>query len=352
MSESTSKKILVAPLNWGLGHATRCIPIIEKLVEAGHSVYIGTDGDASLVLKNRFPKLIHYSFASLEIKYYKWFFIGLIFQMYKLVKWYYNDRKLFKKIQAAHDFDVILSDCRPGVYEKNKFSILVISQPNPIVPWYFVPIVIKSILNLFIKRYNELWLPDVSGEMNLSGKLIHISSHVKHRFIGFCSAISPRRLNESNTAKILAIVSGPEPFRTNFINDLVHKLPDENVLIIGGKPQGYHETNKFKSYLKSDDLATEIASADVIISRGGYSSLMDFAGFNKKLILVPTPGQTEQEYLATRLVTNNQAIIWDINLEEWPSVKEKIKSVLPFYLANDTTLLPRAIQSVNDLKFT
>lgn len=325
-------KILICPLNWGIGHATRSAAIIEKLMELGHDITIASDGNAMMVLKRQFPTLKNRELAHLNIRYSKYFFFGMAMQSLKIANWMQKDRRKLKNILSDEPYDVIISDSRPAIYSTQIKSILIINQTTPILPWYGGAAIIKLILNRIYKKYHEIWIPDIFGENSLSGKLTKITNHNHVRYIGWLSRLKISKKAEEIPDKVLAVISGPEPSRSKFKQLLDLKLADQGAMVIGGDVNGEENNTNYIPYLEENALASHIESAEYIISRGGYSSLMDLAFANKKLILVPTPGQTEQEYLAMRWTNKNYAVIWDLNKENWKEVKLKSDRVMRFDL--------------------
>ena len=316
-------KILICPLNWGLGHATRCAPIIKKLSDLGHTITIAGDGNALEVLKREFPHLEYKELAPLDILYSKYFFLGLILQSIKMIIWMQKDRTMLDQILKEISYDVIISDSRPAIFSSKIKSVFIINQPNPLIPWYYGSMIIKLMLNRIYRKYHEIWIPDIKGINSLGGELINISKHKNIKYIGWLSRLKINNSLNEIPGKILAIISGPEPARSDFQQKLDLILPVELVTLIGGEVKKLEKSTRYISFLEPNDLSFQIETAEYIISRGGYSSLMDLAFSNKKLILVPTPGQTEQEYLAQRLVEKKYAVIWDMDIESWADVKLK-----------------------------
>ncbi|MBP6793823.1 MAG: hypothetical protein KA143_02160 [Saprospiraceae bacterium] len=316
-------KILICPLNWGLGHATRCAPIIKKLSDLGHTITIAGDGNALEVLKREFPHLEYKELAPLDILYSKYFFPGLILQSIKMIIWMQKDRTMLDQILKEISYDVIISDSRPAIFSSKIKSVFIINQPNPLIPWYYGSMIIKLMLNRIYRKYHEIWIPDIKGINSLGGELINISKHKNIKYIGWLSRLKINNSLNEIPGKILAIISGPEPARSDFQQKLDLILPVELVTLIGGEVKKLEKSTRYISFLEPNDLSFQIETAEYIISRGGYSSLMDLAFSNKKLILVPTPGQTEQEYLAQRLVEKKYAVIWDMDIESWADVKLK-----------------------------
>ena len=325
-------KILICPLNWGIGHATRCVPVIKKLIWQGHDVTVASDGNALMVLKSQFPGIKNKELAPLIIKYSTFFFIGLVYQLPRLLTWIKKDRERLHTILSEESYDVIISDSRPAIFSNRIKSILLISQPNPIIPWFYGSGLVKLLLNTIYKKYHEIWIPDIKGLNSLSGRLIKISDHKKVRHLGWLSRLEIKTISIEIPGKILAIISGPEPSRSDFEHRLDLMLPAKDVILIGGDLNSRKSTARYIPYLEPAALARHIESSEYIISRGGYSSLMDLAFSNKKIILVPTPGQTEQQYLACRLVEKKYAVRWDMKLESWSEVKSKSDQAMRFDL--------------------
>ncbi len=341
-------KILVCPLNWGLGHATRCMPIIDTLLIRGHQVHLACDGKAAKLLIEEYPNLKFHYLADLDIQYNKFFFLKLMIQVPLIIHWAKKDHEKLKIIVKETNYDLIISDSRPGIIAKNITSVFIINQPRPILPWYFGRYGIRNALIKLFHRYHELWIPDLNQNDNLSGELIQLPKDVRRKYLGLLSRMQINDFQKNTGYKILAIVSGPEPSRTEFQNKLIARLEDENAFIVGGNPTSTFNDTKFISFLPPDALSKLIQSSEVMVSRGGYSSLMDLAPFGKKLVLVPTPGQTEQAYLAKRLVDRNQALVWNMDKESWSVINKRLESIEPFYLANDPSLLQNAIMEIED----
>lgn len=345
--------ILICPLNWGLGHATRCASIIKKLSDLGHIVTIASDGDALVVLKREFPGMECKALAPLNILYSKYFFPGLLWQSIKIIDWMQKDRKMLHQIFKENSYDVIISDSRPLMYSSKIKSIFIINQPNPFIPWYYGSMMIKPMLNRIYKKFHEIWIPDIKGINSLGGELINISSHKNIKHIGWISRLKIHNNISEIPGKILAVISGPEPARSDFQQKLDLNLPEELVTLIGGVVNKLETGGRYISYLEPNELSNQIETAEYIISRGGYSSLMDLAFSNKKLILVPTPGQTEQEYLARRLVEKNYAVIWNLEMESWEDVRSKSDMAKRFDLKqlniDNDKLLAEALQQLKGL---
>jgi len=307
-------KILVAPLNWGLGHATRCIPIINELKEIGYEPIIASDGIALKLLKKEFPKLKFYELPELDIKYSKkgYFLIfTLLKQGIKFYKTYKSERKIIKKISVEENLAGIISDNRLGLYHSEIPNVIISHQLKVIsgsLTW------LSTIFHqYFISKYDECWVPDRKERPNMSGKLGHLrSSKLNLRYIGYLSRLEKKEL--PLIYDVLILISGPEPQRTKFEEIVLKKFKSYSgkaVMVRGvvedEKKSKYKNNLKVINFLTSIELEELIQQSKTIISRSGYTSLMDFGRLKKNVLLIPTPGQSEQQYLAKSMKKQNIA---------------------------------------------
>jgi len=310
---SSAKNILVCPLDWGLGHATRCVPIIKKLMESGANVLIGADNRPLAFLKKEFPTLQFIKFPGYEIRYPEKgsMVMKMFFSVPRILSGIRQERKHLQKIINENKIDIVISDNRYGLWNKNIKCIFMTHQLSVKCPkWLkFAESILFQINKHFIKNFDECWIPDVPGEIKLSGSLTKRYEQFKNiHFIGLLSRFAePLQTNNENTFKhnVLCILSGPEPQRTVFEDIILHQLQEiknMKVLIL----RGITETDEIKNisenvqmvnHLETTQLEREITSSEMIICRPGYSSIMDIVTLGKKAVFVPTPGQTEQEYL-------------------------------------------------------
>ncbi|MDD3321148.1 MAG: hypothetical protein PHS59_06870 [Paludibacter sp.] len=307
-------KVLVCPLNWGLGHATRCVPIIRQLVADGHEVVIVSDAYPLEFLKQEFPSLRFIDYSSFTVYYSSSNsqIIAMLFNSPDIIYGIYEEHKWLKNLLLSEHFDQIISDNRFGIWSKNVYSIYITHQIMVKMPRrlkLFEPI-IWIIHRLIMNRYNECWIPDrVDDNSGLSGDLSHKYPLPKNaRFIGAQSRFTGmKNIQQDTSYDVVGIVSGPEPQRTIFENYLINKYKSEpyKTLIVSGQP----EKENFKktkgnisifSHLSDNDLASFLVGSKKIICRSGYSTIMDLETLNclDKAEFIPTPGQTEQEYLA------------------------------------------------------
>ncbi len=307
------KRILVAALDWGIGHATRCIPIIKELQKLGAEVIIGTSDKALALLRKEFPELPYLEMPSYKVDYPR--DGNMAFHMFRLAP---RIQRAIKKEHKALDraikergIDAVISDNRLGLYNKKVPTILITHQlfiQTPRFRW-----AAERLNRHYISRFDQCWVPDVSDvHENLSGALSHGKELPQGlSFIGPLSRFHSERRGPVNEdapkegRRILGLISGPEPQRGMFAEILNEELKDLDLeaTMVTGMPQkgeGKKESPRIRefSHLPSDQLQKELEAADIVISRSGYSTIMDLAAMGKKAIMVPTPGQTEQEYLA------------------------------------------------------
>jgi UDP-N-acetylglucosamine transferase subunit ALG13 len=311
--EYKKPRILVAPLDWGLGHATRCIPLVKELIKQNCDIWLAGEGPQLSLLRSEFPGLNFLELEGYRIRYGRTrmgLWLNILRQLPKISKAIRQENRWLKKMLDEYRFDAIISDNRFGLY-------------NLAVPCVFIThqLTIKSSFGKWterllqrwnygwIDRFSECWVPDMKNENGLAGELSHPGIHPKTavHYLGILSRFSELKLTETKDHLVI-ILSGPEPQRRILESRIIDQLAHYNgtASVIRGLPVSatiIPSTNmiKFYNHLPSEQLNEEIEKAEFVISRGGYSTIMDVARLKKKSILVPTPGQTEQEYLVKYL---------------------------------------------------
>lgn len=305
--ENSTRNILVAPLNWGLGHATRCIPIIRELEKNGFAPIIASDGVALQILQKEFPHLQALNLPSYEIEYakngadFKW---KLIKNSPKMIDAIFAEKKVVKKWIREYQLQGIISDNRLGVYSKKIPSVFITHQLNVLsgkTTW-----ISSKLHQHFIKKFSECWIPDIEKQPNLSGKLGHLKESKLHlRYLGPLSRLEKRNLPKKYD--LMVILSGPEPQRTYLEQKLRKEVLsfEGKVIFICGVIEPKQKTEEvanitFYNFMTSDELETAFNESAMVLCRSGYTTVMDLAKLQKKAFFIPTPGQFEQEYLAKR----------------------------------------------------
>lgn len=305
-------RILVAPLDWGLGHATRCIPVIRELLQQGCDVWLAGEGMQEELLKMEFPQLPFLHLQGYRVKYSR-SSAGMLWSMLR------QSRSILSAIRAEHQWlidavtryqiDAVVSDNRFGLYHASIPSVFITHQlkiRSTLGAWSEKWLRQKNYR--YINRFSQCWVPDNKDGHSLAGQLSHpaTSPKVPVLYTGPLSRFEPDE-NEPEEKKghLLVILSGPEPQRTLLEDKIVNEISHyaHTATVVRGLPGTASlipssNTICFYNHLPANDLMKEMLHAEFIIARSGYSTVMDIAALGKRSILVPTPGQTEQEYLA------------------------------------------------------
>jgi uncharacterized protein (TIGR00661 family) len=303
-----SKRILIAPLNWGLGHATRCIPIINELINNNFEPVIGSDGIALSLLRKEFPMIEAVELPSYNINYSKkgsYFKLKLIFNIPSMASAIKNENNFIKQFVKTHNIDGIISDNRLGLYCKQVPCVIMTHQLNVLsgnTTWLST-----KLHQQFINRFDECWIPDFKGDKNLSGTLGHSKNiSITTKYIGPLSRF--KKIASEMKYDLMVLLSGPEPQRTLLENKLLTDLKNYNgsVVFIKGKVESEQKITvddnlTIYNYMTSSELEKAINESRLILSRSGYTTIMDLAKLEKKAFFIPTPGQYEQIYLAKKL---------------------------------------------------
>jgi len=309
-------RILVAPLDWGLGHTSRCMPVIKELLAQNFEVLVSGDPQQERLLKAEFPDLPFLPLHGYGIRYSKkniW--LKLISQVPKMMFRIREEHRWLQEAVTAHQIDAVISDNRFGLYHQNIPTVFITHQLQ--IKTNLGGSSEKILRNWnyrFINRFTECWVPDNDGPDNLAGQLSHPPAmpNIPVTYLGQLSRFQVgeqfSKVSKPRNGHILFILSGPEPQRSlledKIINDVSHY--QGTATIVRGLPSSLSaipSTRMIKvfNHLPARELRQEIESAELVIGRSGYSTIMDLVSLQKKAILIPTPGQTEQEYLARYL---------------------------------------------------
>lgn len=307
---SAQRKIIIAPLNWGLGHATRCVPVINAIISEKFIPIIASDGNALAFLQKEFPNIETIELPSYHIKYGKNLKLNLLFQAPKIWKAVQKERVIiYDFINENKDVVGVISDNRFGVRSTKVPSVYVTHQLNVLSG--FTTFLTSKIHQKIIKKFDECWVPDTKDQL-FSGKLSLTNTIKKIKYIGILSRFRKEKIQTS--IPILIILSGPEPNRFFLEKKLKNTFSNsnKNIVLIQGKVDDKQKISREKNitiynFMLSDELQNAINSSEIIICRSGYSSIMDLAVLNKKVFFIPTKNQSEQEYLAAYLKQKNMA---------------------------------------------
>ncbi len=336
-------RVFIAPLNWGLGHASRCVPLVRRHLAAGDEVVLGGDGDSLLLLRHHFPNLRVLPLAPLRLTYSSGNSqVGAMLRAIpRLIRFSIRDHRLLNRYLKAEHFDLVISDNRFGLFSGQTKCVYITHQLHILLPrpWRWLQPLAHRLHARIYYCFAEVWVPDFA-ENGLSGILSHQLPADPHiRYIGPLSRFSDSPVpciykecavsqsdrktpldtlddtyNIYKDYDVVAVLSGLEPQRTLLENTIIRRYasaPDK-LLIVQGKI-AHSATSASPSALSHpippnitlvpslDDtaLASALRSAKHIIAHSGYSTIMDFhaLGVLSRAELIPTPGQPEQEYL-------------------------------------------------------
>lgn len=312
-------RVLVAPLDWGLGHATRCIPVIYELQKQQADVWLAGEGAQEQLLRQEFPGLPFLPLEGYRVKYARkasGLWLSLLRQMPGLWRSVQREKKWLAAMIEQHQFDLVISDNRFGLSHHSVPCVFMTHQltiRTSLGKWLDQQA--QRLNYQFIRRFNECWIPDHKDDPNLAGRLSHpvVYPEIPVHYTGLLSRLE--RNNDQVKEKHLFIsLSGPEPQRTIWEDKIVNEIVYYNgsAVIVRGLPDSgklMPSTNdiRFYNHLSATEYAAEISKAEWVICRSGYSTIMDLAKMGKKAVFIPTPGQPEQEYLARHLSENGFA---------------------------------------------
>jgi uncharacterized protein (TIGR00661 family) len=332
---------LIAPLDWGLGHATRCIPLIKRLSEQGFMVIIAAEGPQKVLLQQEFPDLtfadlpgyrLHYGRSARQTVF------RLFLQIPKILISINREKRWLSRFLKKNQVTITISDNRYGFRHPSVKAIFITHQLYIKTPFGASAERFLQKLNYhFIEKFSECWVPDYRSENNLAGILSHPAKlpATSVTYIEPLTRCYKKEMAIQN--ELLIVLSGPEPQRTLLENLLLHELKDYHnpVMFVRGLPgvapaespsgdvcgdiglltssqslpkgtlrkETINSFNqiRFYNHLPSGELNDAINAAKLIIARSGYSTVMDIMQLDKPCVFIPTPGQSEQLYLAEYL---------------------------------------------------
>jgi UDP:flavonoid glycosyltransferase YjiC (YdhE family) len=302
--------VLLSPLDWGLGHTARCIPIIQELLNRGCVVIIACNSVQKALLIPEFPQCTYVNLQGYDLRYStsRWRTLGrILLQLPKILMKIKGENRWLHSFLRQQPVDAIISDNRFGFYHPAVPCVFITHQLHIKTGLGPISDRIAQWLNYRrIARFSTCWIPDHSGAQAMAGQLSNPAQlpDLPVHYMGALSRLQPC-LQPSQPGRLLVILSGPEPQRTLFENQLLQQLeqlPVRAVLVRGLPGTAFSFSTGPNLTVYDHTPATQLnqlmCEAEFVISRSGYTTVMDLLKLGKKSILVPTPGQTEQEYLA------------------------------------------------------
>lgn len=358
LEQQTSKNILVAPLDWGLGHTTRCIPIIYQLLKQKAHVVVAGNSIQQELLKKEFPQLEYTSLEGYGVHYASnrnFFLLTMMKQIPGILKAIKNEHNWLETAVTTYRIDGIISDNRFGLYHKTIPSVFITHQLHiKHAMGASLEKLTQKMNYRRINKFSECWIPDYETAPGLAGALSHpeVFPNIPCSYVGPLSRM--RTIKKEPNGKLLIILSGPEPQRSLFETKIIQQLKDSgcNAVLVRGLPNGGRPLKDLPANIEAHEhlnaaaLNEQICAASFIICRSGYSSVMDMHAIGSAAIYIPTPGQTEQEYIAEMLQQNNYAVTStqdQFNLSKLIKTAES-KQLLHPSLENTDQLLNKAVE--------
>lgn len=330
MEKFNISTVLIAPLDWGLGHTTRCIPIIKTLRESKYDVIVAVNSKQKVLLQKEFSDLRYENLFGYNVSYGNnkfVFLLKIIAQIPKILWCIHKEKKWLEDYIEKNKIDFIISDNRYGFYSKNITSIFITHQLTIKAGNSILERILQNINYNFINKFKVCWIPDFAHKNNIAGLLSHPKKlpKIPVKYIGILSRFKKENILGSQY-DLCILLSGPEPQRTMLEQKLLLQLnnvENKKILFIRGLPNDEsimeHRNCIIKNHLTGNVLERAILASDIVLARSGYTTIMELVTMNKKMILVPTPMQTEQEYLANYLASKQYCISYTqktINLSE------------------------------------
>ena len=301
-------------LDWGLGHTTRSIPIIRHLIALNCNILVACNSNQKLILFKEFPQIDYKELGGYKLRYCTkgWLTIlYIILQAPKILIKINQENRWLNDLLLEKKVDFIMSDNRYGFYSSKIPSVFITHQLSirtGLGSW--ADKLIRFFNHRFINRFSACWVPDWAGKVNLAGRLSH-PAHLPSlpvQWLGALSRFEPCVQNEPDKKAILIILSGPEPQRTLLEKKILAEASsiDRLFVLVRGLPGNTEAINtpvhiKVFNYLAATELNSYLCNAEFVISRSGYTSIMDYMKLGLKSILIPTPGQSEQQVLADHM---------------------------------------------------
>ncbi len=326
--------VLIAPLDWGLGHATRMIPVIRVLQTAGCRVIIASEGQQQNLLQQEFPEIPILALKGYRISYpanKRWFTFKILSQLPKILKSIRREHRWLEEKIQSEKIQMVISDNRYGMWSHKVPCIFITHQLWIRAPFPGIGRLLQLVNYARIRHFTQCWVPDYPGEPNLAGILSHprVMPAIPVRYLGALSRLS-RRETPPKTYRWLILISGPEPQRTILEKKLLALVPglEGEILFVRGKPGNTEllpgpANCRIVNHLGAAELEDAFSCSEFVLSRSGYTTVMEILQLKKKSILIPTPGQSEQEYLAKHLMQQQWCYCFDQDAENYLQHLEK-----------------------------
>ncbi len=313
MNEHTTKKVLFGTSSWGLGHATRDLNLIRGLLSRGCDVTLVSTGNALQVLKDELGDSCRYldwpDIPSSVARSSFLFYMKTTTNIPRIIWTWHNEKRLVSNLLRREHFDLIVTDHRNGLVRSDVPSYFITHSPRYIAPWRdpFMEGVMEWFLARWFAPVRGILVPD-DEDGGMSGDMSHkirFTPREKITYLGILSSVHRRDLPQD--IDYFITISGPEPQRTMFAEKVLSQVKALSGKIVialgipGGRAPELGNGIEVYPYLNREKQEEMLNRAKLVVCRSGYTTLMELAEIGRRALLIPTPGQSEQEYLAKTL---------------------------------------------------
>ena len=312
--------LLFSCLDWGLGHTTRSVPLIKELLVSGCDLIVACNSTQKVILQAEFIDLKYVELPGYDLSYSsgRWATrLKIIAQISKILMRIKSENAWLKAFIQENKVDGLISDNRYGLYHAQIPSVIITHQLH-VHSGYgsYADSIIQKFLYRFINRFTVCWVPDFKKRNSLAGLLSHPESlpDIPVQYLGAISRFNECSGSTEKKFDLLILISGPEPQRTILEKMMIEQSErsDKKIALVRGLPGDTtileHKKVTIFNHLNGTKLNKLICESEFVICRSGYTTIMDMVKLKKKMIVVPTPGQSEQEYLASYLSQNHFAL--------------------------------------------
>ena len=298
-SEIHGQNILFSALNWGYGHVMRSLVLLKKLVKQGNKLYVvGTDEQITLFKTEGLEaSYIHQEGYPFQFGGNGNFSLDLFKNLSALKQHFVREQKNVEQLCADFAIDLVIADQSLGVFSRKVPSILITHQLNLPLSWWEKPA--QAFYNKQLKNFQQIWIPDQAPPNNLAGRLSE-TNRKNVTYIGWLSRFTEiPKVDKQFDVGVL--VTGPQPYAQQFFEEMCKRFensPEKVFIIYNGTNLRTHKNIVIFQHQATAEMAELLCSAKLLITRSGYSTLMDLYALGiRNVELHATPGQAEQLYL-------------------------------------------------------
>ncbi len=309
--------MLFSCLDWGLGHTTRSVSLIKELLDLGCDLIVACNSIQKDLLQAEFTGLKYVELPGYGLSYGsgRWVTrLKIMTQISKILMRIKSENAWLRVFIQENRVDGLISDNRYGLFHSQIPTVFITHQLQ-VYSGYgsYADRIIQKFLYRYINRFKVCWVPDFKNKNSLAGILSHPQTmpDIPVQYLGALSRFNECAGSTEKKFDLLILISGPEPQRTILEKIMIEQAErsDKKIAMVRGLPGDTtvleHGKISIFNHLNSIKLNKLICESELIICRSGYTTIMDMVKLKKKMIVIPTPGQPEQEYLAAYLSQNH-----------------------------------------------